>query len=99
MVWPVRETAPGQDEDQHREHDNDESYEQECSCRRNHREPARQGNRCPIQGSVQECDDDDAALCLVEDPRPGNPYSHTENNEERKADNGEWSQPTYHKEG
>ncbi len=44
----VGETAPGEEEDQHREHDDEESQEQECSCRRNHWEPGNQGNRCPI---------------------------------------------------
>src|SRR5689334_16407668 len=44
----VGETAPGEEEDQHREHDDEESQEQEDSCRRNHREPASQGDRCPI---------------------------------------------------
>src|SRR5438045_7485769 len=59
----VGETAPGQEEDQHREHDDEESQEQECSCRRNHWEPGNQGNRCPIRGSVQQRDDADAARC------------------------------------
>ncbi len=48
---------------------------------------------------MQERDDEDAARCLVENPRPGDPYSYSENNEERKADKGEWSQRISHKEG
>src|SRR5437764_2352933 len=71
----VGETTPGEDEDQHREHDDDESQEQEYSCRRNHWEPVRQGYRRPIGRGVQERDDDDAALCLVETPRPSDTYS------------------------
>src|SRR6266516_6467387 len=95
----VGETAPGEDEDQHREHDDDESQEQEYSCRRNHWEPVRQGYRRPIRRGVQERDDDDAALCLVENPRPGDPGCCSENNEEHKVADGEWSQQTCHKEG
>src|SRR5438552_13565958 len=79
----VGETAPGEDDDQHWEHDKDERQGQEHGSWRSHREePGNQGNCCPIAGSVQQRDDDDAALRLVEDPRPGDPVCRRPNDEE-----------------
>ncbi len=80
LVRLVGETALAQDEDQRREHDDGEPQEEEASCRRNHRQIVRQGNRRPIQRSVQKRDDENAARCLVEDPRLGDPDSCTQNN-------------------
>src|SRR6266487_950416 len=86
----VGETAPGEDDDQHWEHDKDERQGQEHGSWRSHREePGNQGKCCPIAGSVQQRDDEHAALRLVEDPRPGDPSHDGFNEEERKEDWGE----------